>query len=229
MTYLVPNDFRPSSFAEYCAGVTLTPEEASDPRLTAAIARVSVQFDAATSDHFESRSVTYTLNGSGTRVQPLPERCTSVTTVKTMWFDGTQTTQDASVYRLHSSLNATGDARLGGTASVDYLELVPFKYLSGVANYGQWGYYGGMAWPPDPMSVEVAGAFGWLVTPADVKRAVALMVYDALKPIRADLGRVDRYSTADTSFVMSATSPTGIPEADDIIARYTRDSRVLVA
>lgn len=218
MSYLVPDDFRTASIAEYCEQIDLTIEEADDTRLAAAIARLSQRVDDATNDHFSSETLTLDLNGGGSPRLYLPQRCTAVTTLSTRNVQGALTTQASTSFRLHSSLDATGVARLGEYDWIDAIVWGPG--LTGV--YYAWSFdYG-------EQTVRVTGTFGWMTTPADIKRAVALLVYDHFKPIRQDLRRANRMATADASYDFAQTEPTGIPEVDGIIAQYRRESVPLV-
>jgi hypothetical protein len=167
--------------------------------------------------------VTYELTGDGSSTLVLPQRCTAVTTVKTRDSLGALTTQASSTYRLHSSLNSAG-SDLVAPDSEDYIQVIPGQYL--VLQYGGYG------WPVGPQAVQVIGTFGWTVTPPKVKRAIALMVYDQLKPMAPILRKVSSYRTSDTQYEYSgvdATGPTGIPDADRIISDYTRPVGVLLA
>ena len=76
--------------------------------------------------------------------------------------------------------------------------------------------------------VDVLGTFGWTTTPGDIQRLCALLVYDHFNPMRADLRRADRWSTADASITVSRSEPSGIPEADHILEQYRRESHPLV-
>lgn len=208
MSYLAAADFRAASLAEYCAGLELTDEEASEPRLTPAIARLSRRFDELTRDHFEEEAgLVLELAGSGTDRLYLPKRCTAVTAVKTRDEAGVLTAESASVYRLIASLESAGTRRRDRGA-IDYLELVPGgDYLTT-----------GSVWPAGPQTVQITGDFGWKAVPADVKRAVALLVYDHFKPVADVLRRAVRVATADAQYTLE-----GVPlEAADIAADYRR-------
>ena len=61
------------------------------------------------------------------------------------------------------------------------------------------------------------------MTPEQVKRAVALMVYDAIKPNTDVLRRADRWFTPEAQFTMTKTQPTGMEEVDGIISQFTRN------
>lgn len=218
MAYISFADLRSASVAEFAQQLTLTTAEASDDNLTAAIIRFSQRFDDFTNDHFESAGLTLELDGEGEGRIYLPRRTTAVATVNIRDETGTLTTQDTTSYRLHSSLVA-GTTRSGDW---DWLDAVPFGVgFAGVpvTNSNVW------CWPGGPQTVQVTGAFGWTVTPGDVKRAVALMVFDHFKPIRNDLRRTQSFTTDSAAINLAITKPTGIPECDDIIEEYRRESR----
>jgi len=227
MAYLVAADFRSgSSLNEVCIGLPLSTGEASDAQLGAAVTRLAQRIDDWTNDHFESESLTLEMDGTGTSRLYLPKRCTAVTSVKIRDEDGTLgTAEAAAVYRLTSSLYSSGSKRLDGSG-LDYIDIVPNG--DGLATLPA-GYGDVYTWPCGPQTVQVVGTFGWTTTPGDIKRALALMVWDHFKPLRNDLRRSSRVSTADTTQEFIPVDPasgvyTGIQEADAIIAAYRRDS-----
>jgi len=224
MAYPVSADFRTTTQAEYCRGLTLTTDEASDAALTATIARVVDRVEALCDDTFVSASATYDLRGSGTSQLALPARCTAVTTVSTRSYLGALTVQAATTYRLVSSLDTAGANRIPGIPW-DYLEIPPYQHFTGVVlDTGYW-------WPVGPETIQVVGTFGWTVTPPDIKRAIALLVYDQIKPLAPILRRVSTYNTVDATYEYSgvnASGPTGIPDADAIIEDFNRTSGLLV-
>jgi hypothetical protein len=179
--------------------------------------------EALCSDEFVSAAGrTYDLRGSGTSQLFLPARCTAVTTVKTRDYLGNLTTQAATAYRLVSSLDSTGAYRLT-SCQYDYLEIPPYQYLAGVV--GSTGY----AWPIGAETIQVVGTFGWTVTPTDVNRCIALLVFDHFKPLAPGLRRAETMETVDARYTFNAaTDITGITEADDIIADYRRSTGLLV-
>lgn len=220
MAYIAAADFREATPAEYCSGLALTTAEASDATLGSAIARLSQRFDDLTSDHFESETLTLELDGDGTTRILLPRRCTALTTVKTRDQAGTLTLQASTAYRLHSSLDSTGSKRIYG--SLDWIDLVP---LSGGLVSTVDGPYG---WPCGPQTVQVVGTFGWTTCPTDVKRAVALMVYDHFKPISDQTRRAEGWVINGISYTRSVTG-TGLPEVDAVIDDYRRDTDLPIA
>jgi hypothetical protein len=216
MAYIAFADLRTATLAEYCSGISLGTADASDANITSAIARFSQRFDDYTNDHFEAEAITLTLTGDGTPRLLLPKRCTAITAIALTDTAGNSTTQTSTVYRLHSSLYSSGSKRL---YELDYVELI--YGAGGLVGYpfDHWNMY---TWPCDTNSISVTGSFGWNTTPGDVKRAVALMVYDHFKPMDASLHRTQSFTTEKAAINLSASQPTGIPECDDIIAAYKR-------
>ena len=222
MAYLVAADMREASLAEFATGLALDDSTAETSRLTSAIARMSQRFDDLTNDHFETQTATtLNLTGYGDTILYLPRRCTAVTTVSVTNYLGVTTAQAATVYRLHSSLNSAGSA-WNSPGDLDWLELLPYQYLTG-ASFGL-----GYAWPDETNAVTVLGTFGWTVTPADVKTAVAMMVYDHFKNKSDRIRRASSYQAGDASFVNNAEG-TGIKDVDDIVEHYRRTQSVMVA
>ena len=224
MAYPVAADFRTATQAAYCQGLSLTTGEAADAILTSTIARMADRIEILCDDEFVSSSKTYDLRGDGTGQLTLPLRCTAISTVKTRDYLGTLTTQSATAYRLHSSLDSAGASRIS-LDDYDYLEIVPYQYLQGLIGQPWW------KWPIGPNTVQVVGTFGWTVTPADISRAIALLTYDAVKAQAANLRRATQLQTADAVYTYTPTDPlrpTGIDEADDIIRAYARSSGLMV-
>lgn len=226
MTYLTVADMREDTAAEFARDCFLTSTDVGDDALvTAAITRFSQRFDDWTLDHFSTQTaqVLY-YDGEGLSRLYLPRRCTAITTVEIAATDGTLTSQSSSVYRLHSSLDSTGSTRID---EWDFLDVVP---LSGGLTGTPYGFV--YQWPWGVNSVKITGTFGWTVTPGDVKRAVALLVWDHFKPLRGDLKQAQSWQTADIAIQRAVTDdahPSGIPEVDQIVASYKRDTRLLVA
>lgn len=221
--YVVPADFRAATLAEYCVGLSLAADEIDDTTLASVIAAISARVDSWCNDHFATlTSTTYELDGSGGARLFLPSRCTAVTTVSVRGTDGGLTVQDASAYRLHSSLNSTGSSRVG---EYDWLDVVPTHAISPASSWdyvGTWdvGLYG--LWPTGPQTVRVTGTFGWTVTPPEIKRLVALLAWDRVKG-KADVLRTASGFGIGGANVTTSTGATGYPEADSIISDFRRD------
>lgn len=209
---------------EACQGLSLTITEAPDAALATAIARFSQRIDDWTNDHYESQAgvvLTLDVDYPSDKVY-LPRRTTAVSQVQTQDALGGLTVQGASGYRLRSSLDGAGANLREPGSSVDYLQIIPLG--SGLVST----YYGAWIWPLGPQTVYVTGTYGWTVTPGDIKRALALLVFYHFKPIRADLRMAETVSVADSTIRFGATFPSGIPECDDILFDYKRDQRVFV-
>lgn len=213
---MVSADFREGTKKDYCFGLELSPSDAPDAELTTAITRLSERVDLVTNDHFESETAaTFEIDGSGETRLYLPRRVRSVTTVKTRDLDGVLTLELAASYRLHSSLNAAGTETEG---DFDWIGVIP----------GQVLVNGGKVWPDGVQTVQVVGNFSWAATPTDIKRLVALLVWHNFKPIQADLRLSQRWQTQDATYERAESEPFGIPEADELVARYRRPDLILV-
>jgi hypothetical protein len=217
MTYLTLNDMRLATLAEFAYGLDLTVAEASDAVVTAAITSQSARIDNLTGDHFEAENLTFDLDvDTYSSKLYLPKRCRAITSINTRSAAGVLTLQPVTAYRLNSSLNSAGDFAL---SAVDYVDLLT------ALTTGLW------YWPWGTGTVQVIGAFSWLVTPTDIKRAVARLVYDELKERRPDVDRAETITNQGVTlrFLESdAEHPTGIREVDEIISRYYRWSELAV-
>jgi hypothetical protein len=222
VAYLTAAAFRAGSLAWYTAGLVLSDSEAPTADITSAITNFSAQFDDWTNDHYESETLTLELDGDGTGRLVLPKRCTSVTTLKTRDPNGTLTTQSATAYRLVSSLESTGTRRRS-TSAMDYVDVVSMG--PGLASVTEGSY----VFPCGSQTVQVAGAFGWLTTPERAKRAVAMLVYDHFKRRGDSLYRAQRWQTEGAAYDASLTTPSGLPEVDEIVADLRRDIDLMVA
>jgi hypothetical protein len=224
MVYLTPDNMRSASLAEFAIGLDLTDDEAETTRLAASIARWSFRFDLEAVDHFEPATLTLELDGDGTPQLELPYRCTAITTIKTRDNAGNLTTQPSTVYRLHSSLDSAGANPLDDR-SRDWVEIIPYTYLTlaGQVGWTNWsaGWAWGSVWPPGPQTVQVVGTFGWTTTPADVKRAIAMLCYRDFKPQADVLQFATQWSSGSAVFSASATTPFGIPFVDATLKTYS--------
>lgn len=218
MVLLTPANFRPQTLSAACQGLALEATEASDADLMTEIASATQRINDYTGDQFES-SAGLVLEHDVSLWSPrlhLLRRCTAVTTVKTRDEAGVLTTQSATVFRFHPSLDSTGAVRLG---DLDYLDIVPGG--AGLTGVDFAGY-----WPVGPQTVQVTGTFGWTVTPGDIKRACALMVWDVFKREGGDVRRASRWARGDLTVERATDSTTGLPEADTILETYVRRSFV---
>lgn len=228
MTYLAPASFRTDSLDEACRGLAL--DDVPDAPLTAAIARLSQRIDDWCGDHFEAEAA-YTLVATGTGLGRLylDKRCRAVTSVKIRQVDGTLSAAAATTaYRLRSSLNTAGTARVNGS-NLDWLELV---YGAAGLPATTWGY-GPYVWPCETNAIEIVGDFSWTAVPGDIQRALAMLVYDHFHDIRPALRAAESVQT-DTVVVRyvqpnpAAGLYSGIPDVDGIIGDYRRAPRVMI-
>ena len=68
--------------------------------------------------------------------------------------------------------------------------------------------------------------YGWTAVPSDIKRASALLIFDAVKGQSADRMLATRWQTGDILFERPVSTETGIPEVDIILKRYRFAPRV---
>lgn len=220
MAYIVPADFRSATLAEYTAGAnslalttTEVPSTGSEALLTATIVRQSQRFDDACNDRFSTVSESdYALNSNGTSRLVLPWRTTRVYNLFTVDAAGVSTLQDSEAYRLSSSLDADGARRI---AELDVIEIIDWG-PGLVGTRSPWYFDKGQA------SVLIEADFGWTTTPLDVKRAVALLVYDHYKPISKNIYQADQWVAGDARYSRS-DGRFGIPEVDDAVTEYRRE------
>ena len=202
MAYIAAADFRERTVAPYCAGLILGETDGLDSYLDLIITRVVTQVELDLGDDFEPAGgdpdETVECDGSGRARMYTPRRVRALTTVKTRAVDGTLTTQASTVWRLHKSLDTAGTAMLD-QSRLDYLE-----HLSDV-------------WPLGTQTVQLVGKFGWAAVPTDIKRLVALKVYDIIKGNADPLSRIIQRQTLDATITYGA--PTEITELEN---RYRR-------
>lgn len=206
MAYIAAADFRERTVKPYCANLILSETDGIDSYIDLIIAQVTTQVELDLADDFEPVSgdadETLDVTGWGTTRLYTPRRVRSLTTVSVRWpWDTTFTATTA--YRLHKSLNAAGTAMLDGAGS-DWLDAMP-----GLT-------YGG--WPAGADTVRLVGKFGWAAVPDDIKRLVALKVYDQIKGSSDPLSRLVQKTTGDAIFTYGPDSK----EITDIVNRYQR-------
>ena len=207
MSYIAAADFRERTVAPYCAGLILGETDGLDSYIDLIITRVVTQVELDLGDDFEPAGgdpdETVECDGSGRARMYTPRRVRSLTTVKLRATDGTLTTQASTAYRLHSSLS-------GGTAMLDGARLDYLEHLTDV-------------WPLGTQTVQLVGKFGWSAVPTDIKRLVALKVYDIIKGNADPLSRIIQRQTLD------ATITYGPPEEITALEnRYRRSLPVYV-
>lgn len=202
MTYIAAADFRLGGLQPWTATLTMTEQEGTDAYLDAVIAGVTTRVEMDLDDDFEpptpDNDETFVTEGSGLDVWHVPRRVRSLTSVKTRDDAGTQTTQTA--YRLSSSLNAAGTAMVG---KLDSLQIVSGFTVP--------------CWPTALGSIELVGKFGWAAVPHDIKRLVALLVYDWVKASADPLHTIIQKNTIDAQFTYGPSA-----EVTDIMDRYRR-------
>lgn len=204
MTYLVPADFRTGTVQSWTLGLTLTESQVSNAALTDIIAAASVGVDQFTDDHFEPQTgVTLDLYVPWYDRLFLP-RIRAITSVATRQADDSFLTVAASKYQIVASALGATVADQVQIEGRDYLEL------------RGWGT------AYSTTVVRVIGNFAWPVTPVEIKRATALVVWDWARQKSDQLQRSDHWETAGSVFDVTAPNPTRVPEANDILHRYQR-------
>ncbi len=168
----------------------LSPNEASNERLTSEIASATAVIERETGDVFEQKTnqtLTLPVTEFSSFVFTSGYRLTAIGAMLTVDNVGTEVAVEASRFRFHS----WGIERVDGY-------MFPFR------------------------SVKLTGVtYGWAATPSDIKRATAMLVYDQLKGQNASRMRATRWQAGDAIFERSENGPTGIPEVDLILARYS--------
>lgn len=215
MAYLTAAEFRPGTLSAATAGLELAEDLAPTADLTSQIATVGARVDYLTGDHFEQTtgSIEVDVTENSSRLF-LPQRFSTITAVKTRDHLGVLTTQTAGVYRLRSSLDAAGAIPLYDR---DYVEILDY----GNGLYGPdvlWPF----AWPVGTSTVQITGTYGWTVTPGDIKRVVALLVWDHFERESGDVRRAKIWRRGDLTVERDDESTTGIPEADDLLKPFMR-------
>lgn len=220
MAILTAANFRTASLAEYCYNIPLTTTEAPDAALGSAISRFTGLINSFCNDDFELvNESAYQLTSDGTGLLIVPRRLNALYNLYTVDVNGNRTLENSGSYRWQSSLDASGAKRI---REFDTIEII--KVGTGLKGtlWSPWRFDAGLG------TVQIEADFGWVATPPDIRRAVALMVYDHFKPARADLLRVTRFQTDSAAFDLGQTVPTGIPEVDAIIAEYKHESSLVV-
>jgi len=211
--YLVPADFRPETPTAATRTLTLTEDLAKDDELTEQIEAVSRRIDHLTGDRFSPETVSVDVDVfEYSRRLYLPGRWTAITSIETRDITGGLTVQTASVYRQRRSLNATGTATVFDR---DYVEIL----AGGLGLSGPDIDYG-YRWPLGAATVRISGTRGWTVTPGDIKRVVAMLVWDHFMRENGDVRRAQRWQRGDLLIERAEDSLTGLPEADKLLKRF---------
>lgn len=203
MTYAVPADLREATQKAWAHDLILGPE-ITDALLTQTIAWVATQLELDLADRFDPPSPdndeTIDVNGSLTTRVYLPRRIRSLTSLQTKNTSGTLASVASSTYRVHSSLNAAGtDFAYDATRESDYIDAF------------------GWTFPTEAGSLRLVGKFGWAVVPDDIKRLVALGVYDVVKGTSDPTSRMTQKTTFDATYTYGPSR-----EAAEIRSRYSR-------
>lgn len=182
MAYVLAADFRERTVKPWCSGLILGEEDCTDAQLDLLIAQVAGQFELELDDDFDPPSpdndeTIYVDGVYGSRLY-VPRRVRSLTTVSTRSLSGTITALTSTSYRLRSSLNGTGTAMVEGRRR-DWIDSL---------SWNTWASDGG---------IQLVGKFGWAAVPTDIKRLVALRVYDVMKATADPLSTVTQRVTGD--------------------------------
>jgi len=205
MTYAVAADFREASRKPWTKSLVLTEGDCSDAELDLLIAQVAGLIELELDDDFDppnpDNDETIIVEGTiGSRLW-IPRRVRSLTSVGTRSLAGVVTAISSTAYRLHSSL-VGGTAMVDGNRKRDWLDSLSST-----------------TWADD--GVQLVGKFGWAAPPNDIRRLVALRVYDMVKPTGDPLSSVVQRQTADGSLVMGESR-----EMARIVAAYGRKMAV---
>lgn len=207
MAYAAAADFRERTQKSWARGLVLDEGVCSDAILDSVIAQVGGQIEVELGDDFDPPSPdndeTIYVDGTiGSRLY-IARRVRSLTTVSTRSLSGTITAVVSTSYRLQSSLNVAGTA-MSSERRRDWLDS-----SSGTMWYSDGG-------------IQLIGKFGWAAVPADIKRLVALRVYDMVKPTGDPLSMVTNRVTVDHSETMGESR-----EMARIVSLYNRKMPVL--
>lgn len=208
MGYVAVADFRAATLQWWTRDLALDVVDVPDAQLTGAIQAQSDRIDMYCFDRFEPETSAFLVDGWGGTKLWVPKRIRTVTQVETQNELGVFTVETAGTYRVTGSL-ATGSR---SKEDLDYIAVIPDRYLSD----------GKEEWPVGSQVVRLTGTFSWAATPEEIKRAVSLMVWDILTRTNPDLRRASQLELDGEQLDLSASKPTGIPEADEIIGRFTR-------
>jgi hypothetical protein len=206
MAYVAAVDFREETRKPWTKSLVLTQADCGDTELDALIAQVAGLIELELDDDFDppdqDPDQTIIVDGTvGSRLY-VPRRVRTLTSVGTRSLAGTVTPVAATAYRLHSSLTNAGTVMTDGYRKRDWLDS-----LSSTT----WAYDG----------IQLVGKFGWAMPPGDIKRLVALRVYDIVKPTGDPLSTVAQRVTSDGSLILGESR-----EMARIVAAYNRKMAV---
>ncbi|MGH2373047.1 MAG: hypothetical protein ACRDIC_06155 [bacterium] len=186
MSYAIAADFRERTLKSWTANLLLTEADGTDDLINLFIAQVAGQLELELDDDFDpptpDNDETIFISGTiGSRLY-VHRRVRSLTTVSTRSLSGTITALTATSYRLQSSLNAAGMAMIDGRKR-DWIDSL---------SVNTWLSDGG---------IQLVGKFGWAQVPNDIKRLVALRVYEMIKVTGDPLSTITQQTTVDASRV----------------------------
>jgi len=208
MALLTAADFRSSTKIWpdiELAGGTAT--AVTDATITSAVTAATRIVNKYCRDDFEGDTTTagtIIMDGSGERSLVLTQRIQngSVTSVAERDADGNYTTIDSTDYRVYTSLDSAGTDPYAD--AVDVIEYIAED----------------STWTEGVLNVRVVAKFGWNTAPWEVKRAVALIVYDMLSGKNAGMHRASEWQTPNMSFNRAEDAFMGIPEVRDLLEQY---------
>ena len=206
MAYIAAADLRERTHKSFATGIVLAEGDATDALLDSVIAQVTTQVELDLADDFEppnpDNDETIDVDGYGNYRLYAPRRIRSLTTVQTRWpWESTYFTQAATSYRLRKSLNGTGTGMVDGRMA-DWLDALSIS--TGV-------------WPEGAETVRLVGKFGWAAVPEDIKRLVALRVYEIVKAKQDPLHTIRQRVTLDATFIEGPSQA-----VQEIMDRYRR-------
>jgi hypothetical protein len=209
MSYIAAADFRERTVKPYCANLILGETDGTDAYMDLVIAQVTARVELDLADDFEppnpDNDETIDVDARGGYRLYTPRRVRSSTTVsaRNPWVIA-YTAQASTAYRLRKSLNAAGTAMADGQKR-DWLDAMP-------------GLTTG-SWPNGAAAVQLVGKFGWAAVPDDIKRMVALKVYDQIKGSTDPLSRITQRQTIDATITYGPSQ-----EVTEISDRYRRST-----
>jgi hypothetical protein len=209
VTYIAAADFRERTVKPHCTNLILGETDGLDAYVDLIIAQVTTQVELDLADDFEppnpDTDEVISVDGSGWSRLYLPRRVRSLTTVETRALE-VFTVQASTTWRLRKSLNTAGTAMVEGRVS-DWIDAVSLSTA---------------VWPFGADTVRLTGKFGWAVVPDDIKRLVALRVYDLIKGNGDPLSRIVQRQTLDATITYGPSA-----EVADIMSRYQRTPLVV--
>lgn len=189
MTYIAAADFRQRTLKSWASDIVLTEADGDDAYIDGVIARLTTQLELDLGDDFEppggDADETIKIDAYGGDLLTVPRRIRSITTLQTRQAGGTTMTTTTAYYH-RRSLNTAGTAmatnEMGSGRKYDVLEAS--------TSLACWPYGQEMVW--------ITGKFGWAAVPDDIKRLLALKVYEAVRAKADPLTTVVQLTTVDS-------------------------------